>query len=607
MGNPIYFTDMGQCEPNHVLSASSRVGHWSLWDYETDPDRGVHLKGRMIYASPKTESPPVTLRLNLKGPHALFLAFHYGGDPRAFALKAKLTKDRCFHRLCHQLVTPKDLGWLGRKDPFPERIFSRYDLVESFWRYEDLTGQEITFARPNPGSTWAEMNASVAWVKCVPLSEGEVSALKRLESNEKTKVLMGSIDGGRTFSWLPESREDLWEEIEPLRDSDVGIVCYTVARTDVCVFPTRVGTMRTREMGYYVPYMWVIGEAMERLASRGIDPLKETIDYAHELGVKILATNRPAAPHMGPNQEDMHSPWYVENTQWRCRLEDGTALQQMSFAFPEVAEKFLGIFTEALERGADGISMMWNRGWPWVMYEEPVVESFAARFGEDPRRLPRNDSRWMQHKADVMTARFVRPMRKILDEFGERRGERLEAAYYVHSRPEDCLYNALDVERWVEEGLVDYLMVHRSCWTELANGKIAPICVSSSGGHRWIPDNAIIGGSDDAPPVHETVPLFKKLTEGTGVKVYADVYPLRMPGETYIERANLYYESGADGLMYFCVDPRTTRKSEWIAASKMGHRELLKDWPLDLSSYFKVVPLKRIAGLSTDQRYDTTG
>jgi len=581
--DPIYFTDMGQCEPAHALSAFSRVRHWSLWDYETDPARTAHLKGRMLYASEQTESPPVTLRLNLKGPHAIYLASHHGWDPQSYTLKARLTKDRCFHRLMHQALQPKDLASLGRKEMFAERTFSKYDLVEWLWRCEDLTGQDITFARPNLGSLRATANASVAYVKCVPLTDAEVAALERLRSTGGTRTLMGSIDGGDTFSWLPESREDVWEEMEPFRDSDVGIVCYTVARSDVCVFPTRVGTVRTREMGYYHPTFWTVGDSMERLAAHGIDPLKETVDYAHEIGVKILVTNRPAAPHMAPFQEDMQSPWYMENKQWRCRLEDGTPLQQMSFAYPEVAEKFLGIFREGLERGADGICTMWCRGWPWVMYEAPVVESFLKKHGEDPRKLPRNDPRWMQHKADVMTRNFVRPMRRILDEFGQARGRRLEAAYYVMDRPEDCLYNALDVRTWVREGLVDYLMVHPNGWSEGASGR------------------------RDNLRVHESVPLFKSLAQGTRIKVYADVYPRRMPAEGYIERARFYYGTGADGLMYWDVDCRTSRKSEWFTAARMGHRDLLDAWPLDTSASFKVVPLRMIGGLSTDPRYDTTG
>ena len=71
MEHAVYFPDMGQCEPTSALASSSRSGCWSLWDYETEPRDGVHLQGRMLYASPKTDSPPVTLRLNLRGPHAM--------------------------------------------------------------------------------------------------------------------------------------------------------------------------------------------------------------------------------------------------------------------------------------------------------------------------------------------------------------------------------------------------------------------------------------------------------------------------------------------------------------------------------------------------------
>lgn len=48
MGEPVYFTDVGQCELTQALAAESRRGCWSLWDYETDGERTAPRRGRMF-------------------------------------------------------------------------------------------------------------------------------------------------------------------------------------------------------------------------------------------------------------------------------------------------------------------------------------------------------------------------------------------------------------------------------------------------------------------------------------------------------------------------------------------------------------------------------
>ena len=104
----------------------------------------------------------------------------------------------------------------------------------------------------------------------------------------------------------------------------------------------------------------------------------------------------------------------------------------MDYAVKEVRERRLGILREIAERyPLDGLMLDFGR---------------SAPFFREPKR----------EKSDYMT-QFVRAVRTMLDEVGERRGEHLMLAAAVPWDIDYCTEEGLDIKRWIDEGLLSYL------------------------------------------------------------------------------------------------------------------------------------------------------
>ena len=55
-------------------------------------------------------------------------------------------------------------------------------------------------------------------------------------------------------------------------------------------------------------------------------------------------------------------------------------------ASAEVRDYWLSLLRETLEYDIDGIVLYFHRFHPFVAFEQPVVDAFQAKHGEDPRR-----------------------------------------------------------------------------------------------------------------------------------------------------------------------------------------------------------------------------
>ena len=86
-------------------------------------------------------------------------------------------------------------------------------------------------------------------------------------------------------------------------------------------------------------------------------------------------------------------------------------------------------------------------------------------------------------------------------------------------------------------------------------------------------------------------------------RIYADLYPRRLPPEKIRQRVIEYYDAGADGISFWDTYARMWRKSEWSMIRIAGHREELRDWAKRASSFWRKVPIESICGISLDLRY----
>jgi hypothetical protein len=601
----IYLTDLSQCLPAGGLSRDQVPYRWHVVDYEADG-----LAGTMLMAGPETQAPEVRLTLNAAGWHAIYLGVW--GDPwstggtaietgRRRLIQVKLTADASFTLVERDEPAsyparpsgPEEnqylgdphlaLGGMGKPVQRLEMSDQRYQgeeyhyLSECFWKCADLTGQHLIIGQPYSPYAHKRMGA-LAYVRLQPLSEAETQNLWAERQDPDTKRLIAICDG-TNFLWQqgPTSRKEIWREIEPLRDSDFWAICWQGGLGDSRNYPTQVSRVMgtdVRDFGYSDRYA---AEALQILLGRGINPLKTALDYAHQLGLQFFVGERMGAVGCYPPFEATYTgPLYCSHPEWRCVDRDGRPIARMSYAYAGVQDYMLALFRETTSYGADGVHLIFVRGAPFVLYEQPALDDFQVACGLDARSLPEGDERWLRYRSRYMTG-FMTRLRRQLDELGATMGgKRLAIVASVYGRPADNDFFGLDLAGWIQQGLVDILSPYP--WKD---------------GHS----------ADTLQDVD--VDYFTQLTRGTSCKLYVEMLyrggGRRMPPEAWRQRARALYDAGVDGLSIWDVDHRHTAKAQWSTISRLGHLAELRNPELDQRRDFRFVKLKSIGGYTVDR------
>ena len=566
----IYYADMSRCLPASSLSRQQKSGCWYLVDYTTQGG----MKGITMYAPPEDEAPPVSLPIEQQGWYSIYIGVNYhrsqeqtGDSPTGF-VRVKLETDGSYTEIGSEVLL------LTAKDIYPSKMGILRDFVmlhkvwnsiyEVYWKSVNLDGQKIIIAPPKPQS----QVANLAWVRLVPLSEDEVDLLRIDTPTDKTRNLaacycLSDLTGNTAGNdpYHPTEEGYIKDKIEPFRDSDFRIMLWEGNRGDACVYPTKIARMSEDD----------------RWNPEWIDPLRVGIDYGHECGMEVFYSQRMAG--VGPPIK--RTPLQVNrfaqaHQQFAIRDAEGFPATNLSVAFPEVRQRWISLLREGVEYGVDGVHLNLNRSTPFVLYEEPSLTSFMEKTGQDPRELPFDDKRWCQHRADFVT-QFFREIRQMLKEEGDKKGRTLSFAvtYYFHPT---ALYWAMDPPKWVKEGLVDYLMPQLD----------------------FIRTNALMPDplALPFPKVLSMVKNLAKITEDTDVKIYPDVFRRETPGEVYAKEAADLYRAGADGFSFWSSEMRAYRASEMAVLRRLGHRDQLKRYADEAPGYWRLVPLKNLAGIS---------
>ncbi|NWG12223.1 MAG: hypothetical protein HXY20_01675 [Acidobacteria bacterium] len=559
-GNAIFRSDLSQCQPAEALSRSFESGRWQLLDYETV--EGV--KGVMAAAIPEEECGELTLPLDVKGPHRIYLGINYTKaryhewSPYG-QLEAKLTGDGGFFSVAAE-------GGTNLEDGSPkigEGQWLYKAIQETYWRTADLTGRSLIFRQPRSPYRRSELAniSNLAYVKLVPLSEHERRRWVELQPTDETRrgaviYCTGNFTGHTrgTSTFYPTDEQWIRDDFSPYLESDIKLFIFEALRGNCCVYRTRIGD---------------VGHQDNRWQESWVDPLAVYTRLAHAHGMKIFASLRMIGAQYPMNREPIaRARNYWQNREFAKLDRDGVALTGLSLAFPEVREYWLRLLRETLAYGTDGIQLHLNRAVPFVHYEGPVIRTFRERYGTDPRELPETDVRWQKHCAAYVTE-FIREVRKLLDEkpgrelgvtlFGQPHEYDLDKASYDPIR-----YNC-DVETWLCERLVDYLM----------------------------------------PSPYVDLRLLRKWRQlgGGRVHLWPDLMPRTQMPHQYAQLAKKYYEAGADGFCVWDGERRAQRLSEWAAVQRLGHRDQLDRLIREGPSYHRRVYLKYFAGFSVERSF----
>jgi hypothetical protein len=306
------------------------------------------------------------------------------------------------------------------------------------------------------------------------------------------------------------------------------------------------------------------------LADKGINPTQVLIEGAHDVGMKVHVGIRPAGwTYYQPYADMFGSAFYHDHPEWRTVDFDGTPVARMSWAVPEVRARGIDVLREAVQLGADGAHLVFNRGWPMVLFEPPFCRRFEEKHGRDPRTLDEADPRIADLHCEIV-AWFLRETREMLDEEQAVRGDgkRLELSACVLGIEEDNLRYSFDLRRLVKEGLIDEVYPYKYGF-----GESQRVCDMDFYRSVCVPNNVAVR------PIFSFVGAM----------------------EDNIREMLSLYEGGAAGVGVW--DPVIDDARLWSAVSRMGRPDELKA-RLEAETQDRVfVPVHRMGGEVLDGRY----
>ncbi len=517
MAEAIYLTDMSKCLPEGALSTTPERHKWQVVEYTA----AEGLAGNMAFAHALYETPAITLPLNVEGWHAISVGFWPGVEQEHTSLvKYRLSGEDVYTVVEHYIQSPS----------LPGCFWDKTELVETFPRYADLTGQDLIFSKQN--TAHPPTLACVAYVKLVPLTQAEVADIQRDREQRETRRVIGMNDGEGLFHHMcPATEGELQEQIEPFRHSDVGKVLWGVNLSDLTYYHSKVGRFFGTEDGVSPVLRHVHAlQSHKALAEQDIVPFAAAMEYAHTLGLEFhpyyrLSIVDKAQPYFFFSTE---TTFLRDNPECRIVAKDGSPLMKASYAFPKVRDFMVSLMEEAMEYDIDGVHLCFTRGPEYIGYEQPVLDEFERLYGEDARDVADDDERLYTVKASFLTE-LLRAVRRTADRHGEKRGRKMQVSAIFEGGREDMRYFAYDAYTWVKEKLVDFIITD---------------------------------------PPSELVRLAKE----NGCQVY-----MASTKEDNVLTMKHAYAGGMDGMAIW--DINTTRPETWAIESRLGHRDELIDLP----------------------------
>lgn len=460
---------------SHVINADAlnQPGGWTWPGDAPEATSGTALRGP---ADTPHALPPLSYPLSLKGWYAIYVV-----TPSGYSVNLRLSGDE-------------------RSDTVSS---SRPDQ-EILWRWTKMDRQHLILSQPHAYTGWAA--AAIDYVKLVPLTEAQVIELEA-SFGERDKFVAGYFE---PYSWaFVEHVTETLQHRMPLTaypEARLSLVDIQIGRFGMkSVYETRL----TDQLLYSTigdPIGDVVQPTTDNVGrmQQFTNTLDAELRYAKELGLVAHANFGASNCYPGsPLQGDFskNHPEWIRGSQLR-------------FEVPDVRAYALGLFREALEIGAPGISIDFCR------YPETI------------------------DGAETATG-FLRELRALADAFAATRGTRVPILVRFPGTGVR-LADRFDYASWAREGLVDYL------------------CPSNIQGRHMH-----IGMTPYFDAVHGTdtmlLPELDALSWG-----------LPFPGP-FLWRANQVYEQGAPGIYVYQADGRVLgapgdRRTMRLLASSEGIR-----------------------------------
>jgi hypothetical protein len=561
----IMMTNLAAAEPRESLITGQRQkGHWKVLEFATRD-----FQGKALSAYAFTGAPVVRVPLSAKGWHAVYLGISTvstGFREAKNGLRARLTGEPAFRRLANNLAL------------LPNRV----DVIQdTFVTIANLEGQSLEIGQlPN-------LPATICYIRLVPLTDDEVSSWSGRQQGDRsaTRTAIATFDG---HSWLwpyqCRTKEDLLANFRGYEDSDIGKWWFQVLGADLVTYPSKVGSIPgasttdfpTREHESFA-------HTIKALHASGIDPLRVARDAAKAQGAEFHVMLRPAGWKAAiPYEETFDSAFYAAHPEWHCIDRDGTPTMHMSFAFPEVRHHLLDIYRETLALEPEGVGLLFNRGMPMILWEEPFRARFRAMHGVESDAVPEDDPRILATRAAIMTD-FMREIRSLLDDTAktQKHPARYQISLGTFAKESDNQKFGIDLPRWIKEGLVDNL------------------------GVAWFAHHTSFAQPDMA--------YYARITKGTKVGVYPFLIAWKTGApQDFCKKVVSFYQAGAAGMAIW--DP--TVEGGWTdkphgnlfeTLSQIGHRTTMVQWAKHGVPTPLAIPLTRLDENHYSRWFPTTG
>ncbi len=548
------------------------VGKWTLLPYKT-----TNFSGSLIFSSNGQSSLcRFRIPLSCEGRYAIYLGTYYGHNPANFfammshlgisggrlITQIKLNTDAAFDTISDEYYGPKS-GHQPEKQINPTR-----DILEVKWREAELTSDSYLIISNLPHRAFWGTVAGIAYIRLVRIEQTN-------DFKSENRRLVAMVDSS-FFGGSPASKEQVDDFLMPFCESNFDAICWETVKGDECYYPSAIARMIVGmpDPTYTPNYL---PDDLRKLMRQG-DPLDIYVSAAHDIGLKFFSSMRfmlTRFPYAFTTWPD-NPGFFLKNRQFWIKDETGQPMPHISLAFPEIRQRIVALFREQLERyDIDGINILFNRSYPFVLFEEPVLESFKHKYGQDARQVDRMDERLWRCKAEFISA-LISELRSLADEFSVRKNKKIEVCAIVFNSLRQSLYFGLDIEKWCQQHWVNRLIVHPCFSAEAFDGV-------------WVKP--------------EYISEYSSVCKSADVKLYADFYPRHLPPEKIIPKVIDYYTAGADGIGFWDCYSRFWRKSEWSVIKHAGDVDLLKRWNKQSPIFWRKVQMISFADISLDDRF----
>ena len=436
---------------------------------------------------------------------------------------------------------------------------------EIFWRCADMTEQKIEMYS----------HTLIASLRFVPMSDEEVKAHKEDLAQRETKNFYVADDMFHSFTWT--KNVDLWlTNVDKFRESDAE---------------------------WFAPECWHAPVDDEFY----YNVRKAMVIKAHELGMKVAHSSRMAHWGVGYpyHYKGLGKEFPDKHLELRCHDRNGDLTYGMSYAYPEVRRHMIDILLSAVRCGGEAVSLLVNRGTPYVLFEKPVADRFFERYGEYPYDRRIDDPELNDIHCEFIEE-FFQELRDTLDnEFGK---DKIEIHIRGFNSINDCKYVGVDVERLVKKGLLNAIATHPRRFIEILPDEVmrddASNRIDMDKYNEYIRHNETAtmhyGDGDIFTPypnskgelvgpssIKENAKQWAEFSDKYNIPVYFDYTFCGNTDEELMQAVSDLYDLGIKKLTVFNTVLAYRRTPHWNLVRNLGHKNLLKNPEFFKEKYIK--------------------